>query len=33
MAQIKIGKSFFTCSITILEDDKMDFLFGLDMLK
>mmetsp|Transcript_36861 Transcript_36861/g.72480 ORF Transcript_36861/g.72480 Transcript_36861/m.72480 type:complete len:491 (+) Transcript_36861:274-1746(+) len=33
MAQIKIGGQFFPCSLTILEDDKVDFLFGLDMLK
>ena len=24
---------FVTCSLTILDDDKIDFLFGLDMLK
>eukprot|EP00921_Rhytidocystis_pertsovi_P000665 GHVQ01001176.1.p1 GENE.GHVQ01001176.1~~GHVQ01001176.1.p1 ORF type:complete len:535 (+),score=122.15 GHVQ01001176.1:420-2024(+) len=32
-AQIKIGTEFFAGSITVLEDDKMDFLFGLDMLR
>jgi len=30
---IQIGSAFFSCSLTILEDDKVDFLLGLDMLK
>ncbi|CAI2369265.1 unnamed protein product [Moneuplotes crassus] len=32
-AQIQIGDVFFTTSITVLEDDKIDMLFGLDNLK
>jgi DNA damage-inducible protein 1 len=32
-AQIQIGSVFFTTSLTILEDDKVDMLFGLDNLK
>jgi len=33
MAQIKLGKTFFPCSFTILDQDGLEFLFGLDMLK
>jgi len=32
-APIKVGSSHLTASITILEQDDMEFLFGLDMLK
>lgn len=32
-ANLQIGEKFFQCSITILEDDKVEFLFGLDMMK
>lgn len=32
-AQIQIGHVFFTTSLTILEDNKIDMLFGLDNLK
>lgn len=30
---MQILDKFITCSLTVLEDDKIDFLFGLDMLK
>ncbi|KAJ1609600.1 ubiquitin domain-containing protein [Cryptosporidium canis] len=33
VAQMKIGGSFFPFSITVLEEDRVDFLFGLDLLK
>ena len=33
LAHLKIGKSFFPCSFTILEDSSMEFLLGLDMLR
>lgn len=32
-AQIQISNVFFTTSLTILEDNKVDMLFGLDNLK
>ena len=32
-ASLEIDGNFFTCSFTILENVKMDFLFGLDNLK
>jgi len=33
MADIQIGASFFPCSFTILEDQDMEFILGLDMLR
>lgn len=33
LAQMKFGDSYFPVSITILESDSMECLFGLDMLK
>ena len=30
---LQFKDQFFSCSITILEDDKIEFLLGLDMLK
>lgn len=33
MAQMRIGDEFYAASFTVLEDDKVDFLFGLDMLR
>eukprot|EP01113_Clastostelium_recurvatum_P013292 TRINITY_DN1700_c0_g1_i1.p1 TRINITY_DN1700_c0_g1~~TRINITY_DN1700_c0_g1_i1.p1 ORF type:complete len:416 (-),score=131.40 TRINITY_DN1700_c0_g1_i1:26-1273(-) len=33
LAPIKIERSFFPCSFTILESQDMDFILGLDMLK
>lgn len=33
MVQMKLGNSFFPISVTVLEDDKMECLFGLDTLK
>lgn len=32
-AQMKLGGSFFAVSLTVLENNDVDFLFGLDMLK
>ena len=32
-AQIKVGSAFLACSLSILEGQKMEFIFGLDMLK
>ncbi|KAL4423497.1 hypothetical protein ABPG77_003630 [Micractinium sp. CCAP 211/92] len=33
MAQLKCGDHFFPCSITVLDQDGMEFLFGLENLK
>ncbi|KAF0687640.1 Aste57867_20624 [Aphanomyces stellatus] len=33
MASLKIGNGFYNCSFTILDQQGVDFLFGLDMLK
>lgn len=33
MASLKIGGNFYNCSFTILDQQGVDFLFGLDMLK
>jgi hypothetical protein len=33
MAPLKIGSEFYNCSFTILDQQGVDFLFGLDMLK
>lgn len=33
LAPIQIGKSYFPCSFTILEDQGIDFLLGLDFLR
>lgn len=32
-APLEIKGVVFTCSLTVLEDNKVDFLFGLDNLK
>lgn len=32
-APMEINKQVFTCSFTVLEDNKVDLLFGLDNLK
>jgi DNA damage-inducible protein 1 len=31
--QLQFGKSFFVCSFTVLDQNDMDFLFGLDLLR
>ena len=33
MAALNIGDEFYNCSFTILDQQGVDFLFGLDMLK
>lgn len=33
MVQVQIANDFFVSSFSILEDQKMDMLLGLDMLK
>ncbi len=33
IAQLKLGVGFFPISITVLENNDMEFLLGLDMLK
>merc|ERR1711991_110457 len=33
ITQMKFGQSFFPVSITVLDQNDVDFLFGLDMLK
>lgn len=33
MAQMKLGSSYFPISLTVLQNDDVDMLFGLDMLK
>lgn len=33
LAPLQVGSTYFNCTFTVLEDDKVDFLFGLDMLK
>ena len=33
IAQMKFGNSFFSISITILDNSDVDFLFGLDTLR
>lgn len=32
-AELKIKGTIFPFSVTVMEDDKVPFLFGLDMLK
>ena len=32
-AEVMIGGRHFACALTVLEDNKVDFLFGLDNLK
>lgn len=33
LTQVKLGSRFFAASITVLEDARIDFLFGLDLLR
>ena len=33
LVDLKIGGSVFKCSLTVLEDNSVDFLFGLDNIK
>ena len=33
LAELKVGGQRFNCSFTVLDQNDMDFLFGLDMLK
>jgi DNA damage-inducible protein 1 len=33
LTQLQIGKSFFQVTITVLDQDGMEFLLGLDMLR
>ena len=33
IAQMKFGRSYFPISLTVLENNDVDFLFGLDMLR
>lgn len=33
MADLEIGGTIIPCSFTVLEDNKVDLLFGLDNLK
>lgn len=33
LTQIKMGKVFLTISLTVIEDSKLDFIFGLDLLR
>lgn len=33
IAQMKFGNSYFPISLTVLDSNDVDFLFGLDMLK
>ena len=32
-APMRVGDQFLACSVTIMEGDDMQFLFGLDMLR
>ena len=32
-ADVMIGGKYFACALTVLEDNKVDFLFGPDNLK
>nr|7D66_A Chain A, Ubiquitin family protein [Toxoplasma gondii GT1]7D66_B Chain B, Ubiquitin family protein [Toxoplasma gondii GT1]7D66_C Chain C, Ubiquitin family protein [Toxoplasma gondii GT1]7D66_D Chain D, Ubiquitin family protein [Toxoplasma gondii GT1]7D66_E Chain E, Ubiquitin family protein [Toxoplasma gondii GT1]7D66_F Chain F, Ubiquitin family protein [Toxoplasma gondii GT1]7D66_G Chain G, Ubiquitin family protein [Toxoplasma gondii GT1]7D66_H Chain H, Ubiquitin family protein [Toxoplasma len=33
LATLKIGQRFFPSSFTVLQDNKVEFLFGLDLLR
>lgn len=33
LVQMKMGNQFFPCSLTVLDQDGVEFLFGLDMLR